>query len=375
MGIPRPKVFTGARWPPKPPRPAVGHRRRHAGRRLCSAFDCLIFEPNNSLRLIKEKGDPGSADEGTYSVDWSRNPYYLDIKWRGTPTGQTIMEFVEGGKLRIETGGETEGRPKAFTDKAIVFTKKEKAPAGSKQAKADADHDLGMAEFYRRTGHFGSAHFFYELVLYHYPDTDHAAEAKQRLEELKKYRIRRADGSEGWLEPQPQQPRTQPPPQVIIDAPAAHQEIRELRQQVKTLERRLEALEVKGKSQPRANVERDAPTATKEFRELTEQVRNAERRLAALEANGQEQADAERTARVGKIIVVGGNTKQTPVILEKMQLFPGEVLAYKALRRAETNLAAFQATIEVIDTDNSDYKDILIRIKKAPANREDNPHP
>jgi hypothetical protein len=40
-----------------------------------------------------------------------------------------------------------------------------------------ADRDFNIAEFYRRSGHPGSAYFYYELVIRRYPKTDYAEKA------------------------------------------------------------------------------------------------------------------------------------------------------------------------------------------------------
>lgn len=49
---------------------------------------------------------------------------------------------------------------------------------------------------------------------------------------------------------------------------------------------------------------------------------------------------------------------------QEMKLVPGQLLDGKALRTAEKNLAAFDATIEVIATNDSGFKDILVQVKK-----------
>ena len=48
-----------------------------------------------------------------------------------------------------------------------------------------ADRDFKIAEFYQRTGHPGSAYFYFELVCRRYPGTDYASKALQRKNELK----------------------------------------------------------------------------------------------------------------------------------------------------------------------------------------------
>ena len=48
-----------------------------------------------------------------------------------------------------------------------------------------ADRDFKIAEFYQRTGHPGSAYFYYELVCRRYPGTTYATQAAQRKDELR----------------------------------------------------------------------------------------------------------------------------------------------------------------------------------------------
>ena len=48
-----------------------------------------------------------------------------------------------------------------------------------------ADRDYNVGEFYRRTGHLGSAYFYYELVRRRYPNTEYAKRAETRMAELK----------------------------------------------------------------------------------------------------------------------------------------------------------------------------------------------
>jgi outer membrane protein assembly factor BamD (BamD/ComL family) len=52
-------------------------------------------------------------------------------------------------------------------------------------AQQQADKDWKIAEFYRRTGHPGSAYFYYELVRRRYHGTDYEKKAIERMAELK----------------------------------------------------------------------------------------------------------------------------------------------------------------------------------------------
>src|SRR5262249_4159299 len=47
-----------------------------------------------------------------------------------------------------------------------------------------AEKDFKIAEFYRRTGHPGSAYFYYEIVRRRYPGTKYADEATQQMHDL-----------------------------------------------------------------------------------------------------------------------------------------------------------------------------------------------
>jgi tetratricopeptide (TPR) repeat protein len=48
-----------------------------------------------------------------------------------------------------------------------------------------ADRDLKIAQFYERTGHPGSAYFYYELICRRYPNSEYANQAAKRKVELK----------------------------------------------------------------------------------------------------------------------------------------------------------------------------------------------
>jgi outer membrane protein assembly factor BamD (BamD/ComL family) len=53
-----------------------------------------------------------------------------------------------------------------------------------------ADRDYNIAEFYRRTGHPGSAYFYYELVIRRYPNTTYADNAARRKNEVRDQVVR-----------------------------------------------------------------------------------------------------------------------------------------------------------------------------------------
>jgi outer membrane protein assembly factor BamD (BamD/ComL family) len=63
-----------------------------------------------------------------------------------------------------------------------------------------ADRDYNIAEYYRRSGHPGSAYFYYELVVRRYPNTEYAEKAVARKNELRD-RVVREQGPAAAAEP------------------------------------------------------------------------------------------------------------------------------------------------------------------------------
>ncbi|MFO0878054.1 MAG: tetratricopeptide repeat protein [Gemmataceae bacterium] len=83
-----------------------------------------------------------------------------------------------------------------------------------------AEKDFKMAEFYRRTGHPGSAYFYYQLVKNRYPETRFARLAEERWAELRT-EIEREQGTAGPVEqPAPKQPAAPSPTQLPPRLPA-----------------------------------------------------------------------------------------------------------------------------------------------------------
>jgi outer membrane protein assembly factor BamD (BamD/ComL family) len=79
-----------------------------------------------------------------------------------------------------------------------------------------AEKDYKMAEFYRRTGHPGSAYFYYELVQRRYKDTKYAKMAKERWEELRGELEKKQPEQVG---PAPQQPAPAAPAPTTLPPP------------------------------------------------------------------------------------------------------------------------------------------------------------
>jgi RNA polymerase sigma factor (sigma-70 family) len=109
------------------------------------------------------------------------------------------------------------------------------------------------------------------------------------------------------------------------------------------------------------------PAGDRDMPALREQVKDLERRVAALEAklNTAPGARNKQPARIGQIIIVGNKKIQDTVIRERLALYPGQVLDAQALRAAEKRLAAFNATVTVVENNgDSTYRDILVTVKE-----------
>jgi hypothetical protein len=84
-------------------------------------------------------------------------------------------------------------------------------------------------------------------------------------------------------------------------------------------------------------------------------------------------------SRVGQIFIVGNSRTLQSIILEQVELYPGQVLTYPDLKRAEKNLARLgifensaktgvHPTVTALDNQpdrDNPYKDILISVKEA----------
>lgn len=361
----------------------------------------VTFGPNRSIRFISEHQDPDvSQREGFYAVDWSETPHHLDIEWKKGAKTETIFEFDAKGRLRIEAGGGLDdARPKTFTDESIWLTRFDKI------ADMQADRDLKVAEYYRRTGKLGSAYFYYELTRRRYPGTDIEKKAVQGLEELKKHLIVRPDGSVGF--DQGIDLKDQPAPKMISFAPPEAERLLEQGLGKASDVARL-SIKVQSPSMFIASnsfvIEKDGRVRMEPFRALQygsgsqvtmitsdralisfakpiEKVADfGNATVVGLQFHGvtdmrtidiknqaippAKGADAKKVQRVGEIHVVGNQKTPTTEILKLLPIFPGEVLVYQKLRTAEKNLAAFKATVTVIEANSGEFRDILVTIKE-----------
>ncbi len=79
----------------------------------------------------------------------------------------------------------------------------------------------------------------------------------------------------------------------------------------------------------------------------------------------------QEPVRVGQIFVIGNTLTRQSTILRQVPLYPGAVLSYPDLKKAERNLARLnlfqgQPTVKVVDPEGDEpYKDILVTVEEA----------
>ncbi|MCS6852276.1 MAG: tetratricopeptide repeat protein [Gemmataceae bacterium] len=86
-----------------------------------------------------------------------------------------------------------------------------------------AEKEFNIAEFYRRTGHPGSAYFYYEIVRRSYPGTEFFDKATERMHELraeleKAEQQKTAKGDDAASGSPPDAPETAPPPRKLPES-------------------------------------------------------------------------------------------------------------------------------------------------------------
>jgi outer membrane protein assembly factor BamD (BamD/ComL family) len=132
-----------------------------------------------------------------FREDYKDADYYYSQVWKNYPNGilapkamkYSILckEMVNGGsaydarplKEAIDLIQQTGAFPELRNDSKFL----ERQMVNISNQLADKDYNI--AEFYRRTGHPGSAYFYYELVRRRYPGTSYSEKAIKGLEEMR----------------------------------------------------------------------------------------------------------------------------------------------------------------------------------------------
>jgi outer membrane protein assembly factor BamD (BamD/ComL family) len=128
------------------------------------------------------------------------------------------MEYAIISKHMSTGGADYDGRKVAEARKYVDLALRNYVQPADKSAFLErqlagitmqqAEKDFKVAEFYRRTGHPGSAYFYYEIVRRRYPGTPYCERAAEMMHELKSEAIVQANTATGDELP----PRILPPP-------------------------------------------------------------------------------------------------------------------------------------------------------------------
>lgn len=134
-----------------------------------------------------------------YREDYKDADFYYAKVYEQYPNGTLAAKAIKQSiicKQIVNGGTEYDGRVVEESRKLIdVATRAYPQIVGNDQdwiqrqlagvSIQQADRDFRIAEFYRRTGHPGSAFFYYELVRRRYPNTEYAEKAVARMSEIR----------------------------------------------------------------------------------------------------------------------------------------------------------------------------------------------
>jgi TolA-binding protein len=119
----------------------------------------------------------------------------LHERYPESPLAGDAVELAIKAKLMGTGGADYDGRKVAEARKLVHDAMRmSQLSEERKQALADllksisaqqAEKDFQMADFWRRTGHPGSAYFYYEIVRRRYPGTDAATRATEQMLEIR----------------------------------------------------------------------------------------------------------------------------------------------------------------------------------------------
>jgi outer membrane protein assembly factor BamD (BamD/ComL family) len=145
-----------------------------------------------------------------YNEDYREAAYYftqIREKHPNSPLAPKATELAIYAKNLSTGGADYDGRPAAEARK-LVQAAFECYPELAREKKdflmrqlvgidlQQAEKDFKMAEFWERTGHPGSAYFYYEVVRRRYPNTKYAELAAQKRDQLQEKLEREHNGDE-----------------------------------------------------------------------------------------------------------------------------------------------------------------------------------
>ena len=134
-----------------------------------------------------------------YHEDFKDADYYYSQVFKNYPNGKLAAAALKHSilcKEMVNGGSMYDTRPLAeaidLIQRATAYPELQRNDNEfltrqlSNISNQQADKDYNIAEFYRRTGHPGSAYFYYELVRRRYPGTTYSEKAIKGLEEMRR---------------------------------------------------------------------------------------------------------------------------------------------------------------------------------------------
>jgi outer membrane protein assembly factor BamD (BamD/ComL family) len=178
----------------------------------------------NTIRLHDIKGP--MAEESLFMLgtiaffrkEYKEADFYFNELFKEFPNSDKAARAIKQSVIckQLMTGGTDYDLRPVEESKKLLMTKMNAYPELAKDEKwigdqlkmmniQQADRDFKIAEFYRRTGHPGSAYFYYELVCRRFPGTEYATKAEKQKEQLRGRAEREAStqGASPTLTPMP----------------------------------------------------------------------------------------------------------------------------------------------------------------------------
>jgi outer membrane protein assembly factor BamD (BamD/ComL family) len=187
----------------------------------------------NTIRMADINGPMGEKalfSLGTinfFRAEYKEADYYYSQLIQHYPNSKDAAKAIKQSVIckQLMTGGTVYDLRTVEESKKLLMTAQGAYPEFGQEKNAkwiesqlksmnfqQADRDFKIAEFYQRTGHPGSAYFYYELVCRRYPGTKMATDANERKNELKSTveREQQAQREQEFPLPPQQLPQMQP---------------------------------------------------------------------------------------------------------------------------------------------------------------------